>query len=577
MGSEMCIRDRLALRSGAQVFATAGSARKRALLQSLGVAKVMDSRSLLFARQVREATGGAGVDVVLNALAGDFIGASLDLVAPGGCFLELGKRGVLTVADAAQRRPDVRYQVYDLGSEALAEPGIVRPLLDQLVAALADGSLQPLPVKVFDLREAREAFRYMAQARHIGKVVLRPGATAMRAGDLAASRRPSPLVLPDATYWITGGLGGLGLETAAWLVERGARHLVLSGRQGPSPQAATMLRRLQASGARIQVRCADAADAGAMQAIFDSIAAADAPLRGVIHAAGVIDDAILVNQTWSRCREVLKAKADGAWVLHDLTRGIELDFFVLYSAAGVVLGASGQAGYSAANAQLDALARARRRAGLPALSVAWGPWADVGMAAVLAARGIDAWSALGLRTIEPAQALVQLERLLQDGATYGAVMAMHWPTFLGARRGRIDSRFFQSVQDGEARPGRQPVPPPAASPATSPSDFAAALRAQPVAQRRANFIAYLSQRALQVLGLAQDTAIDAKRPVKEIGLDSLMAIGTCSRSCACRVAYTTPTASPNCSGRHATPSRRSRRHAGRSMTCIHRIRMPQAR
>ena len=179
----------------------------------MGVRHVFDSRSLAFAEGVRAATGGEGVHVVLNSLAGDFIAASLGVVARGGCFLELGKRDILTPEEAARLRPDVRYHAFDLGAEALADHGLLRPMLDELCAALAAGELRPLPVATFPLAQVSEAFRFMAQARHVGKLVLRaarcrgralpgrrhllghrwPGRAGARDGALAgALRRPPP-------------------------------------------------------------------------------------------------------------------------------------------------------------------------------------------------------------------------------------------------------------------------------------------------------------------------------------------------------------------------------------------------
>jgi acyl transferase domain-containing protein/NADPH:quinone reductase-like Zn-dependent oxidoreductase len=494
----------LAQRAGAEVFATAGSPAKRTLLASLGVRHVMDSRSLAFAEEVRAATGGQGVDVVLNSLAGDFIRSSLDALAPGGCFLELGKRDILTPEAAARLRPDVRYRAFDLGAEALADRGLLRPMLDELVAALGRGELRPLPVAVYELGQVREALRFMAQARHVGKLVVRP--------------RPSgPLVSGGATYWITGGLGGVGLETARWLVRSGARSLVLSGRRPPGPVAAEAVRELERQGATVLVFAADAADRPAMEGILREIRQGLPPLRGIVHAAGAVDDGALLRQSWDRCRAVLRGKAGGAFLLHELTRELPLDFFVLYSAAGVILGAPGQGAYPAANAELDALALARRRLGLPALSVAWGPWADVGMAADLARRGNDVLAARGLGTIGPELGFARLEQLLREDVPYAAVLPIRWARFLAQLPAGADRGFFGAVggRTGSA----------SAAPAAAPvAGLVSRLGALPAGQRRAALLAFLSERALQVVGLDAATQVDPTVPLKELGLDSLMSV-----------------------------------------------------
>ena len=301
----------LAQRLGAVVFATAGSPAKRELLRSLGIAHVMDSRSLTFADQVLADTHGKGVDVVLNSLAGEFITASMRTLARGGCFLELGKRGIWSSEAVAKVRPDVRYHAYDLGDEAHEDNSLLRPMLDAIVAAVTEGSLRPLPTTVFPLERVGDAMRFMAQAKHVGKIVVRVAADAEL--DIPAQPRKAA----DGTYWITGGLGGLGRETARWLVHRGARHLVLSGRREPDKIAKALIRELEALGANVQVFQADAADRNRMQFVRNEIRRTLPPLRGVVHAAGVVRDAALISQRWAEESEILRSKADAAWLLHE--------------------------------------------------------------------------------------------------------------------------------------------------------------------------------------------------------------------------------------------------------------------
>jgi NADPH:quinone reductase-like Zn-dependent oxidoreductase/acyl carrier protein len=485
------------------VFATAGSEAKRALLRALGVRHVFDSRSLSFADDVRAATNGEGVHVVLNSLAGDFIPASLGVLALGGRFLEIGKRGILTPEEAARLRPDVRYRAFDLGADAEADPGLLRPMLDELVAAFADGALRPLPTTVHPLEDAAEAFRVMAQARHVGKLVL---------------RNADAPVVRDGTYWITGGLGGVGLETARWLARAGATHLVLSGRSPPGEAAARVVRELERAGATVRVFAADAADAVAMRRIAEEIRRALPPLRGVVHAAGALEDGVLLRQDWARCRAALRGKAHGALVLHELTRELPLDFFVLYSAAGLLLGAPGQGAYPAANAVLDALAQARRRAGLPALSVAWGLWTGVGMAADAAGRARGAWEGRGLGHVDPALGFARLEGLLREAATHAAVLPIDWARFLAGLPAGADRAFFAAVEAGTRRaPSRAPAPAPAAA-------LPERLRGMPASQRRPALLAELAGHAAQVIGLDAAARIDPAVPLKELGLDSLMAV-----------------------------------------------------
>ena len=501
----------IAQRCGAEVFATVGSEAKRDLLRRLGVTHVMDSRSLAFADQVLAETGGRGVDIVLNALAGDFIPASLRTLAPGGRFLELGKRGIWTAEAVAKIRPDVGYHPYDLGALAQSDHALLAPMYEAILAALADGSLRPLPVTVFPIARVADALRYMAQARHIGKVVVQV------ATDSAPGGSAGVAISAAATYWITGGLGALGLETADWLTRAGARHLVLSGRRPPTDAAARRIGELEQCGASIRVFQADAADRNRAQTILHEIARTMPPLRGVVHAAGTLHDAAFVNQRWSDIQDVLRGKVHGAWLLHELTQDLPLDFFILYSAAGVVLGAPGQGLYPAANAELDSLARFRHRLGLKALSVAWGKWSGTGMAAELADRGHDVWKARGLRSINAADGFVQLERLLADHTPYGAVIPIDWGHFLRQLPSGADRDFFKTLAPAATR----------LLDTMQSADAVAMperLRALPPGLRRQALIAHLTERVRLLLGHDNAAPVDTRVPLKEIGLDSLMAV-----------------------------------------------------
>jgi NAD(P)-dependent dehydrogenase (short-subunit alcohol dehydrogenase family)/acyl carrier protein len=468
----------------------------------------MDSRSLAFAEEIHAKTGGEGVHVVLNSLAGEFIPASVRTLARNGRFLELGKREVWSQAEMSRARPDVRYWVYDLGTDAEANRSLLRPMLTDIAAGLADGSLRPLPVKVFAFDQARDAMRYMAQARHIGKIVLRVADTSGDGLDLQ----------PNATYLITGGLGALGLETARWLARRGARRLVLVGRRGPNAEAQLAVRELESRGVLVRTAALDISDAASVHALLQQIRSEGFPLRGVVHSAGALHDGILVRQQWLEARTVLRGKAHGAWVLHSLTREDSLDFFIVYSAAGALLGASGQGLYAAANLQIDMLAQARRRAGLPALSVAWGAWGGAGMAAQASARGQDMWGARGLAKLDATAAFGALERLLREGAERAAVLSIDWGRFLAQLPEGADRSFFSELSAATTRttqPQRE---------TSTRQAFIDRVRALPSGQRREALVKHLSQQIIQVLGLDGTTHIEPRSALKDIGLDSLMAV-----------------------------------------------------
>lgn len=306
----------LARQAGAEVFATASPA-KWDYLKSLGITRVMNSRSLDFADEVMTMTEGQGVDIVLNSFNGEFIPKSLQALAREGRLIEIGKIGIWSEGQVSATRPDVDYIPFDLLEIAQQDPGLIRQMLRELMSQLRSGSLQPLPHRVFPLGRVVDAFRYLAGAKHIGKVIVSlPAAT---------SSEP-PQLLPENSYLITGGLGALGLTVARWMVERGARHLVLSGRSEPSTAARQTLTELEALGAKLLTVPADVSQPEDVTRLLARVDSWGPPLRGLVHAAGVLDDGVLQQLDWQRFTRVMAPKVAGAWNLHQLTRSLPLDF-----------------------------------------------------------------------------------------------------------------------------------------------------------------------------------------------------------------------------------------------------------
>jgi epothilone polyketide synthase D len=385
----------LARGAGAEIFATAGSEEKRAFVRGLGVDRVYDSRSLDFAEKIRRESGG--VDVVLNSLAGDAMVRSLELLAPHGRFLEIGKTDIYQNRnlDLAPFQRAISYFAIDLDRMFRERPEEMHDLLVEIAAGFESGELKPLPLRVFPIKQARDAFRHMAQAKHIGKIVLSPAQPDATSG--AIFRK-------DAAYVVTGGLGALGLHVAGWLADGGAGQIILIGRSLPSGKANATIAALRGRGADVVVRQADVGDLPELERILAEIPAA-VPLRGVVHAAGTLADATFGNITADQLRDVMRPKVSGAWNLHLSTEHLPLDFFVMFSSIASVLGSPGQGSYSGANAFLDAMAAYRQSRGLPALVVNWGPWAGDGMAAGHTRR----LELLGFHPLEPARALRALE------------------------------------------------------------------------------------------------------------------------------------------------------------------------
>lgn len=496
----------LARRAGVEIFATAGSPTKREYLRSLGVEHVFDSRSVAFADEIRVVTGGEGVDLVLNSLAGgEFVPRSLALLRAGGRFLELGKRDLLSAEQVRALEGKVAYHVIDWSDNAREDPALIRGILLEMMAGAARGELPPLPLRSFPLEEAPAAFRFMAQARHTGKVVVTQ----------SGARGSTPIIRPDASYLITGGLSGLGLLTAGWLVEHGARHLALMGRRSASEEAQTRIADLERAGAQVLTFAGDVSSAEDVAHVLVSIAAKLPPLRGIIHSAGALDDGAITNQSWPRFQKVLAPKVNGAAHLHTQTAGMPLDFFVLYSSAAALLGSRGQVNHSAANSFLDALAHHRRANGLPALSINWGAWGEVGAAVEKGV--IDRIGEQGVGEIAPAQGLRLLGRMLESAPAQVGVIPISWPIFLRRFAGAVPGYFaelaepLQTVEQSRLAPTR-----------TEP-DIIRRLAEAPPQQRLALLRNHVREITARVLGLPA-TRIDDETPLSAMGLDSLMAV-----------------------------------------------------
>ena len=322
----------------------------------------------------------------------------------------------------------------------------------------------------------------------------------------------------DATYLITGGAGGLGLVVARALVERGARHLVLMGRSAPKEAASAEIAELAASGVRIEMFRGDVGNEDDVARLMDHVAASLPPLRGIVHAAGVVDDGVLLQQTWERFQKVARPKIAGAWNLHAATRALPLDFFVLFSTGSAVLGSAGQGNYAAANAFLDALAHRRRAEGLPALSINWGAWAGGGMAAMVSEHDRRRWSEMGVGLIEPSEGILALERLIADGATQAAVLPMDWARYLG-QPGVSERPILRGMLGGARRQQRATGPASSSRPRLREE-----LEAADPARRMEMLIDHVRDRVVKVLGLGPSIHVDERQLLTDLGMDSLMAV-----------------------------------------------------
>ncbi|OBF29198.1 type I polyketide synthase [Mycobacterium sp. ACS4331] len=484
----------MAQRCGATVFATA-STFKRATLRRMGVEHVYDSRTTDFADQILADTDGEGVDVVLNSLTNEgFLDATVRATAKNGRFAEIAKRDIWTPEQMAEVRPDISYEIVALDTVTICEPERIRALLTEVSQGLAEGAWTPLPAEIYPLTEARAAFRRMQQARHIGKIVV---------------QIPEPLQpRADRTHLITGGLGAIGLHTASHLAQLGAGDIVLTSRRDPDAQAQSVIDEIaERCRCRIHVWSADVGDETEVAALLDRIRAELPPLAGVVHLAGVLDDALLSQQDLDRFRTTLAPKAFGALHLDRLTREDDLDYFIVSSSVSSLFGSPGQANYATANALLDGLVAHRRANGLPATGINFGPWGQGGMASSEAATANI--SAQGLIPLDPAAALNALAEVVANGTGQATVIKANWQRaakVLGSSRPPILDLVLPRAE-GEV---------------TGDSELLKQLMEIPVPQR-AGFVTEFLQREVQnFLRLAQPPAATSR--FLDLGTDSLMAI-----------------------------------------------------
>ncbi len=321
---------------GAEIYATAGSDEKRDFLQLLGVDHIFHSRSLSFADEILEQTDGAGVDVVLNSLAGEAISRNFQVLKPFGRFLELGKRDFYENTKIGLRpfRNNISYFGIDADQLMQAQPDLTHKLFAAVMALFTDGVLHPLPYHAFEAEDIIAAFRYMQQARQIGKVVITYRHGINHSHSPGQAKRKNLSLKDQASYLITGGLRGFGLKTAEWLASKGARNLVLIGRKGPaSEEARNALIRLKDQGVNVHAASCDVTDKKALALLLADIAATMPPLRGIVHAATVINDGLISNMNEEQIRSVLAPKALGAYYLHEMTLNTPLDYFILFSSA----------------------------------------------------------------------------------------------------------------------------------------------------------------------------------------------------------------------------------------------------
>jgi acyl transferase domain-containing protein/NADPH:quinone reductase-like Zn-dependent oxidoreductase/acyl carrier protein len=423
---------------GAEIYATAGTQEKREFLRQQGVEYVSDSRTLKFVDDVLNWTDGEGVDVVLNSLSGEALKQGLYILAPFGRFLEIGKRDIIenNKLRMAVFDRNLTFSTIDIDILAIRRPAVLVQLVHEVYELFQQGVFGPLPVTSYPATDVKEAFRTMLQAKHIGKLVVDMYQQELPVRPMARTKN---LICPDKSYLVVGGYSGLGLMVAKWLVEAGARFLVLASRHGATTdEAKEALQAFAERGIQVIAAKADISKRSDVARLIQEIEDQAPPLAGIFHSAMVLDDALLIELNRERFEKVLEPKVLGAWYLHELTQHRPLDLFVMFSSVAAVVGSPLQGNYVAANAFLDGLAHYRRSRDLPGLSINWGSISQVGVVA-RDAKVDQHLRGLGIIALSPQQVLDLLVYFLRQKPTQICGLHMNWrrwssSTTVGAHR-----------------------------------------------------------------------------------------------------------------------------------------------
>ncbi len=504
----------IALHLGAEVIATAGSATKRALLETLGAKHVIDSRRGDFADAVMEITDGRGVDVVLNSLASEAIPMGLSCLAEFGRFIEIGKRDIYQNSRIPlwPLRKNASFHVVAMDAIFGGDEGRTRDLLKVIADMVGQKEFYPLPYRSFPACRIDSAFRLMAQGKNTGKMIVSfPEPFLARRGELPAAPF---FVDPAGCYLITGAFGGFGRVVATWLVDCGARNLVLTSRNGPStPEAVAFVANLREQGVNVDVVHADAGSAKDVDAIFDRISEYGHPLKGVFHLAMVIDDAPIASLTPARMESVLGPKAMGAWLLHNKTQSLNLDHFVMFSSVSSTFGNPAQGNYAAANAFLDALAHHRHAMGLPALAINWGALGGEGYVA-RNERVAEYLARQGTIPLEPKEVTSLLESFLSSGTAQALALRADWSkwrsSFRGSQENPLMERLFADGGEGQSATGTK-------------SDWRLKIESAPEDKRTDIIVLAVLDVVGSVLRVKPEN-LRPDQPLTDLGLDSLMAV-----------------------------------------------------
>ncbi|MBL4587189.1 MAG: SDR family NAD(P)-dependent oxidoreductase, partial [Flavobacteriales bacterium] len=497
---------------GAEIFATAGTDEKRAFIRSLGIEHVMNSRDLNFTTEILKITDGYGVDVVLNAIAGEGLYQSFKLLAPYGRFIEIGKRdiGENTALPMAVFNRNITFAHIDIDRIMKERNPLGCSLLKKVYDGFEQGHFAAMPTKVFGASESIEAFDYVRRSEHTGKVAIRYVDENVE----VAAKVELNAIDPEGTYLITGGTGGFGLEIAKHLASKGVKQLVLLSRSGLKNEDAQLaVKEIEAGGTAVIAPPTDITNAEQVAAVIASLKDGIAPLKGIFHGAMVLDDGFLNTMTQERFERVMRPKIQGALNLHNALGDTPLDFFISFSSISSVIGNAGQANYVAANAFLDGFAHFRRALGLKATTVNLGVLGQVGVVA----RDADVGRLLegaGIHSFSNAMALESLEHIIANDLTQVGLFNINWKRWATGNPTGSATSLFASMVDSQGGDDR-------VSEITL--ELLGNMAGMEKAEQQAHLEGIVCKAIAQVLRVPVEN-IDMSRGINFLGIDSLMAV-----------------------------------------------------
>lgn len=496
---------------GAEIFATAGSEEKREYLRSLGVDHVFSSRDLDFSNKISKITGGEGVNVVLSALSGEIFYQSLDLLAPYGRYIEIGKLSAIDDIPLPMRvfTRNLSYTSIDIDQLCKDKPEVVSRLLKETVDYLDAGKLPPLPTNVFDAKNIADAFKWIEQREYIGKAVVN-----FKNQSVEIENQNDDLLKTDRSYLITGGTRGLGLELAHWMVNKGVQNLCLLSRSGEkNPEVKAKIDALRDKGATINVYGVDVADKAAMTDMFMDIANELPPLAGIFHGAMVLDDGFLLDMDDDRFRKVLNPKVNGTMNLHELSKNLDLDVFVMFSSLSSLIGHLGQANYVIANTMLDSFAYLRENLGLPATTVNLGILGQSGVISrdqSLKQMVMDA----GIKSFTNEEVLIAVEEIVRTKPTQIGFFNMDWKVFEKSFSSSKSSLFEDIIKENVGNDNQL---------SEIQSEHWNAMLGMNAAEQKEYVLNILTEELSVILKMSKD-AIAPDKGVNFLGVDSILSV-----------------------------------------------------